>query len=158
MSRPPALQALNLLFPSRSWQRFQSCANSSAAFFVGAMLANIRQPGTPERNPAMLVDSLTLRTYATYFPKLSFTSTAIYSLAQITLPSGVTSINADAFYNCYGMAFYDFTACTAVPTLSNKNAFNGIPADCEIRVPAALADEWKAATNWATYANYIVGV
>lgn len=81
-----------------------------------------------------------------------------YSLAQITLPSGVTSINADAFYNCYGMAFYDFTACTAVPTLSNKNAFNGIPADCEIRVPAALADEWKAATNWATYANQIVGV
>ena len=81
-----------------------------------------------------------------------------YGLAQITLPSGVTSINADAFYNCYGMAFYDFTACTAVPTLSNKNAFNGIPADCEIRVPAALVDEWKAATNWATYASHIVGV
>ena len=56
------------------------------------------------------------------------------------------------------MAFYDFTACTAVPTLSNKNAFNGIAADCQIRVPAALAGEWKAATNWATYASHIVGV
>ena len=42
--------------------------------------------------------------------------------------------------------------------LSNTNAFTGIVADCEIRVPAALADEWKAATNWATYADYIVGV
>ena len=53
---------------------------------------------------------------------------------------------------------YDFTRHTAVPTLSNTNAFNNISADCEIRVPAALADEWKAATNWSTYASYIVGV
>ena len=83
---------------------------------------------------------------------------ACYSLTQITLPNSVTSIGASAFYNCYGMVFYDFTACTAVPTLENANAFNGIPADCEIRVPAALLDEWKAATNWATYANQIVGV
>ena len=81
-----------------------------------------------------------------------------YSLAQITLPSGITSINNYAFHNCYSVAFYDFTACTAVPTLSNSNAFTKIPADCEIRVPAALLDEWKAATNWATYANQIVGV
>ncbi len=80
------------------------------------------------------------------------------SLTQITLPSGVTSIGSYAFQACYGIAFYDFTACTAVPTLSNKNAFNGIPADCKIRVPAALLDEWKAATNWATYASKIVGV
>ena len=80
------------------------------------------------------------------------------SLASITLPSGVTSIGDSAFVYCYGMAFYDFTACTAVPTLRSTNAFSGIPADCEIRVPAALVDEWKAATNWATYANQIVGV
>ena len=38
------------------------------------------------------------------------------------------------------------------------NAFNDISADCEIRVPAALADEWKDATNWSTYADHIVGV
>lgn len=56
------------------------------------------------------------------------------------------------------MAYYDFTACTAIPTLVNVNAFTGIPSDCEIRVPASLADEWKAATNWATYADHIVGV
>lgn len=24
--------------------------------------------------------------------------------------------------------------------------------------PAALVDEWKAATNWSTYADHIVGV
>lgn len=81
-----------------------------------------------------------------------------YSLAQVTAPSGVASIGAGAFQNCYGVKFYDFTEHTAVPTLANANAFTGIAADCEIRVPASLVDSWKAATNWSTYADHIVGV
>jgi hypothetical protein len=56
------------------------------------------------------------------------------------------------------LRFCDFTKHTAVPTLASANAFRGIPADCEFRVPAALVDEWKAATNWSTYADKIVGV
>ena len=80
------------------------------------------------------------------------------SLASITMPESITSIVALTFGNCYGAAFYDFTAYTTVPTLENTNAFSNIPADCQIRVPAALVDEWKAATNWSTYANRIVGV
>lgn len=81
-----------------------------------------------------------------------------YSLASIVIPDSVTSINSDAFVKCYGMKFYDFTAHTAVPMLGNANTFNSIPSDCEIRVPAALYDEWIAATNWSTYADYIVSV
>ena len=81
-----------------------------------------------------------------------------YSLASITIHDGVTRIKDFAFGDCYCIAFYDFTAYTTVPTLARTNAFNGIPADCEIRVPAALADAWKAATNWSTYADHIVGV
>ena len=80
------------------------------------------------------------------------------TLSSVVIPDGVTSINSKTFYNCTGVRYYDFTHHTTVPTLSNTDAFNGIAADCEIRVPAALADEWKAATNWATYADYIVGV
>ena len=80
------------------------------------------------------------------------------SLSSITIPDGVTSIESSAFSNCYGIGYYDFTALSAVPTLSNTSAFTGISADCEIRVPSTLAEEWKAATNWATYADYIVGV
>ena len=80
------------------------------------------------------------------------------SLSSITIPNSVTSIGGNAFNSCYGVRYYDFTRHTAVPTLSGTNAFNGIAADCEIRVPAALADEWKAATNWSTYADHIVGV
>lgn len=81
-----------------------------------------------------------------------------YSLASITIPNGITSIGDSTFHNCRGVAFYDFTACTTVPTLASTNAFTGIPADCQICVPASLVDAWKAATNWSNYASHIVGV
>ena len=81
-----------------------------------------------------------------------------YSLASITIPDSVTSVGDSAFRSCVSLAFYDFTACTTVPTLANTNAFTGIAADCQIRVPAALVNAWKTATNWSTYADHIVGV
>ena len=81
-----------------------------------------------------------------------------YGLSSVVIPGSVVSINSYAFYDCYNMRCYDFTKHTVVPTLSNTNAFRSIPADCEIRVPAALYDEWIAATNWATYASQIVAV
>lgn len=81
-----------------------------------------------------------------------------YTITLISMPSGVTSINASAFNSCFGMAIYDFTNHTSVPTLANVNAFQNIPSDCVIKVLASLAEEWKAATNWSTYADKIVGV
>lgn len=81
-----------------------------------------------------------------------------YSLASITIPDGVTSIEGYAFYNCYGMRYYDFSACTAIPSLSDKNAFSNIPSDCKLLIPSALYNRWKAATNWTTYASKMVSV
>ena len=81
-----------------------------------------------------------------------------YSLASITMPNSVTSIELAAFDDCWSVAFYDFTAYTSVPTLSGTSAFGNLAIDCQIRVPASLVDAWKTATNWSTYANYIVGV
>lgn len=80
------------------------------------------------------------------------------TLPRVVLNGQISSVSARAFYGCTGMKFYDFTKCTEVPTLENINAFTNIPATCEIRVPAALYDEWIAATNWSTYAANIVGV
>lgn len=81
-----------------------------------------------------------------------------YSLASITIPEGVTSIGVYVFRECYGMRYYDFTARASVPALSSTNAFSGIPSDCQMLIPASLYDEWSAATNWATYASYMVAV
>ena len=79
------------------------------------------------------------------------------SLTSIKVPRSVTNIDTSMFGKCYGIKYYDFTNHTAVPELSSTTNLL-VPADCEIRVPAALVDEWKAATNWSTYADKIVGV
>jgi hypothetical protein len=79
-----------------------------------------------------------------------------YSLSSIVIPDSITSIGNNAFFSCYGMAYYDFRASTAVPALSSTSVFEYIPSDCKIVVPDSLYDTWIAATNWSTYASYIV--
>ena len=78
-----------------------------------------------------------------------------YSLASVVIPDSVTSIESSAFQNCYGAAFYDFSNCMSVLSLDG-NAFSNIASDCKIIVPDALYDEWIAATNWSSYASYII--
>lgn len=78
-----------------------------------------------------------------------------YGLKSVSIPKGVETISAYTFQWCFGVKTYDFSTHTAVPTLSNINAFSGISAIAKIIVPDALYDEWIVATNWATYADYI---
>lgn len=79
-------------------------------------------------------------------------------LTTIRVPASVTNIPKNAFCSCEGMKWFDFASHTTIPTLAATTSIYGIPDDCEIRVPAALAEEWKAATNWSTHASKIVGV
>lgn len=85
----------------------------------------------------------------------SYAMSSQYYLYELYLPSTLQSIGVQAFANNWSCKFYDFTACNQVPVLSNTNAFQALRTDCEIRVPEDLYDEWVAATNWATYADYI---
>lgn len=78
-----------------------------------------------------------------------------YSISRLVAPANLASIASRAFYGLMGITCYDFTACTSVPALASTDAFTMNAADFEIRVPAALYDEWIAATNWATYASQI---
>ena len=84
--------------------------------------------------------------------------TSCHSLSNIKIPDGVTSIGTRGFSECYGMRYYDFSACTSIPALSRTNAFDSIPSDCQMLIPSALYNRWKTATNWATYASYMVSV
>jgi hypothetical protein len=81
-----------------------------------------------------------------------------HSLVNIKIPGSVTSIGSYAFNGCYGARYYDFSACTSVPTLGATSAFQSISDDCQMLIPSALFDEWSTATNWATYASYMVAV
>lgn len=79
------------------------------------------------------------------------------SLSSVTFPNGLATIGTAAFSLCEEVTYYDFTQLSSIPTLSNQ-AFGVLPAGCEIRVPASLETQWKAATNWTVYADHIVGV
>lgn len=81
-----------------------------------------------------------------------------YALRRVTCLGDIASIPAQVFQRCYPLRFVDLTHCTAVPTLANVNAFDATHPQLEIRVPASLADAWKAATNWSSLADHIVGV
>lgn len=81
-----------------------------------------------------------------------------YSLREIFIPSSVSTIKDSAFYDCRSLIYIDFSTHTQIPTLSSTNVFSGVSTACEIRVPMALVDAWKSATNWSAYASRIIGV
>lgn len=100
---------------------------------------------------------------------------------SITAPKLITLGSGNCFANNINLVFADFTAlesiaeksfrnCTAftdlyirnseIVDLENVDAFTGTPiadGNGTIHVPAALESEYKAATNWSTYADVIVG-
>ena len=78
------------------------------------------------------------------------------SIKQITIPDTVTEIGGRAFYGCYQLA--SITCLAATPPALGTYAFSSDTAGFTIKVPAASVAAYKAATNWSSYADYIVGV
>ena len=81
-----------------------------------------------------------------------------YRVISLTIPSSVTSIAAQGFQNCYGLKELHLLK-ESPPTLSNTNAFTGIPTDCIIYVPYSvdhsILEAYQTASNWITYASYM---
>jgi hypothetical protein len=75
-------------------------------------------------------------------------------LKSLEFPSTLTSIGTNAFNGNTAILEYTFNSTTP-PTLANTNVFTGINAACKIYVPDANVNDYKTATNWSTYANYI---
>ena len=78
------------------------------------------------------------------------------SFKKYIAPSTLTKINIIGFSNCSGITEYDFTALTSVPTLASTSAFTDINPNCRMIIPDDLYDTWSTASNWSSYASYMV--
>lgn len=100
--------------------------------------------------------SITIPDGVTNISNLMFSNCT--NLTSITIGNSVTNIGQMAFYDCTNLTEIDFSTHTTIPTLYSTDAFSGTSSSLVIKVPSALVNEWKAATNWSTYADKIVGV
>ena len=78
-------------------------------------------------------------------------------LKRLDFPS-VESIDTGAFSGCSRLVTLILRKADTVCTLKNVNAFNNTPiakGTGLIYVPDNLVEQYKAATNWSTYANQI---
>lgn len=78
------------------------------------------------------------------------------NLTEITIPASVTSIGDYAFGQ--NEAMMTVTCLAATPPTLGRNALIMDTINTTIKVPAASVAAYKAATNWSTYADYIMGV
>lgn len=68
------------------------------------------------------------------------------------------NVSANGWFDgCPNLKVFDISNLTSVPTLS-VNPWTGFPTTAEVRVPAALLNNFKTATNWSIRANQFVGV
>ena len=77
-------------------------------------------------------------------------------IKQIIIPDTVIKIEDFAFFFCDQLA--SITCLAATPPALGIDAFSSDTAGFTIKVPAASVAAYKAATNWSSYADYIVGV
>lgn len=80
------------------------------------------------------------------------------NLVKFKVYDNINTISSYAFENCYSLLELDLTACESVVTLEAANALAYVPTSCKILVKKRLEEEWKAATNWSSFASQIVGV
>lgn len=78
------------------------------------------------------------------------------SLKTITIPSTLRTIGNNVFNGCSTLEKVHLLPTTP-PTLSNTNAFSGVPSTCKIYVPSASLSAYQSASNWSAYASQMVG-
>ena len=80
------------------------------------------------------------------------------SLTSVTIPNSVTSIGESAFYGCTGLTSIICEPTTPPTlTLAGTYVFDNTN-NCPIYVPSESIDVYKAAENWAEYADRIQAI
>lgn len=80
-----------------------------------------------------------------------------HDIKTLVLGSSLADIGDNAFHNCYNLKEITVKATTP-PTCGTKGVFTGVNKDvCELIVPSASVDLYKAAFEWKDFKNIILG-
>lgn len=119
-------------------------------------LKNVTNPQSRAVSSDNAINEIVVNADITYIP--NYFCSDCTGLERVTFLGRVKIFYSGALSGCYSLKIVDLTHCEAVPTLQDGTIFSSAGSDLEILVPAALADEWKQATNWTSLAKYIKGV
>ena len=149
---------------------FYRCSNlTTADFHVATSIGNSAFYGCSILTAADFPVATSIGEYAFYncsnlttvnFPVVTLIGTYAFNncskLTTVNFPV-VTSIGAYAFQSCTALTTLILRNTDKVATLGKANALSGAN-NCIIYVPDELVDDYKAATNWSTYADRIKGL
>ena len=76
-----------------------------------------------------------------------------YAIKRLTIPSTVTSIDGNAFYDCRTLEKIRFERATP-PTVSASSAFTNVNTWCVISVPVGSLSAYTSASNYPSSASY----
>ena len=119
-------------------------------------LKHITNPQTSAVAYDGVISEISVNADITYIPN-NFCK-ACLGLERISFLGKVKIFYSGALSYCYNLKTVDLTHCSAVPTRQDTTILSHHGSDLKILVPAALAEEWKQATNWTSLAKYIKGV
>lgn len=80
---------------------------------------------------------------------------SVYSLTEFTIPSFITNIAANTFYQMFGLKHF-WCLPTTAPTVANSNAFSSFPTECVIHVPYGSLPSYQGGNIWSTYSSQMV--
>lgn len=91
----------------------------------------------------------------TVIPREAFRKT---KFDRVVFPHGLTKIDYYAFGECTHQTEFDFSACTAVPTLTANYHLGKVGNGQVLKIPSALFDSWSTTTGWKDWASQMVAV
>lgn len=119
-------------------------------------LKNVTNPQSRAVSSDNAINEIVVNADIAYIP--NYFCSDCTGLERVTFLGRVNTFYSGALSGCYSLKIVDLTHCESVPTLQDRTIFSSAGSDLEILVPAALADEWRQATNWTSLAKYIKGV
>ena len=119
-------------------------------------LKNVTNPQSRAVSSDNAINEIVVNADIAYIP--NYFCSDCTGLERVTFLGRVNTFYSGALSGCYSLKIVDLTHCEAVPTRQDGTIFSSAGSDLEILVPAAMAEEWKQATNWVNLAKYIKGV